>query len=97
MRGHFVSDGVPADLGGILIWAGIVSEFDTIPAQKPMWNDSRPVRGPSVGSRRGTGATPPFQELFDHRAAGHGVVREFLADQPSRTLVVHRGNHIDVI
>ncbi len=31
--------------GGICIWAGIVSESETIPAQKPSWNDSRPVRG----------------------------------------------------
>ena len=31
-----------SDLGGIRIWAGSVPESETIPAQIPIWNESRP-------------------------------------------------------
>ena len=57
------------DLGGIPIWAGIVSESDTIPAQKPIWNDSRPVGGHTV-DRVGGRTHLSFQELFDHQVVG---------------------------
>ena len=59
-----------------------IPSIDCTPA-KPMWNESRPVRG---GSRSDDRTDHPSQELLDFRAVDTGVVRDFLAEQPSGTL-----------
>ena len=74
-----------ADPGGIRIWAGIVSESETDPAQKPIWNDSRPVREtPSITSDDRT--HHPFESSSTTMPSASSAVPNFLALHPSGTL-----------
>ena len=75
---------MPADLGRIRIWARRVSDPETI-SPRSRCGTIRAQFAEAVNSVRQQDRHP-YHELLDIRAVDTGVIRDFLAEQPSRTL-----------